>query len=264
MKKWISVIGAILLGLILVAAGVSYLWFQLAIKKSLPQTSGEVTLGGLREDVKIIRDTYGVPHIYAKNEPDLYFALGYAMAQDRLWQMDFYRRLGHGRLSEVLGEEMVEVDRFFRMISAAGMNKRISDDLTFIPESFADGVNAYMETHSNRLPFEFKLLGYRPQPWSAEDYFAILKVVNWGLSNGWRVDLTAAKILEKVGMERWREAFPVWPDGAPLIIPEESKTLSEFSIPFLKTMVLVERLTGFSTSGASNNWVVSGKKSVTG
>jgi penicillin amidase len=120
MKKWFSIISAILLGLILVVTGGGYLWFQMAIKKSLPQTSGGITLDGLKGDVEIIRDTYGVPHIYAKNEPDLYFGLGYAMAQDRFWQMEFYRRLGHGRLSEVLGEKLVKVDRFFRTIAAAG------------------------------------------------------------------------------------------------------------------------------------------------
>ena len=264
MKKWISIIGVILLGLILVVAGGGYLWFQQAIKKSLPQTSGEFALGGLKEDVEIIRDTYGVPHIYAKNEADLYFALGYAMAQDRLWQMEFYRRLGHGQLSEVLGEELVKVDRFFRMIAAAGLNKKNRDDLAFIPKSFADGVNAYLKTHSNRLPFEFKLLGYKPQPWTDEDYFAILKVVNWGSSVGWRVDLTAAKMLEKLGREKWKEAFPVWPNDAPLIIPEESRALSKLSTSLLETMRVAERLTTFSTLAASNNWVVSEMKSVTG
>ena len=264
MKRWISIIGATLLGLVLVVAVGGYIWFVQTIKKSLPQTSGEIVLEGLKNDVEIIRDTYGVPHIYAKNEPDLYFALGYAMAQDRLWQMEFLRRLGHGQLSEVLGEELVKVDRFFRTIGAAGVNRKIPDDLAFLPESFADGVNAYLKTHADRLPFEFKLLRYKPQPWTAEDYLAILKVVSWGLSNGWKVDLTAARILEKLGTEKWREAFPVWPDHAPLIIPEESRALSELSASFLKTICFAERLTGFSTSAASNNWVVSGKKSVTG
>lgn len=264
MRKWISIIGVILVGLIFVVAGGGYLWFQLTIKKSLPQTAGEVALVGLKEDVEIIRDTFGVPHIYAKNEPDLFFALGYAMAQDRLWQMEFHRRLGHGRLSEVLGEDLVKVDHFFRMIAAAGLNKRIPDDLAFLPKSFAHGVNAYLENHPDRLPFEFKLLGYKPEPWDAEDYLAILKVLNWGLSSGWKVDLTAAKMIEKLGSEKWKEAFPVWPDDAPLIIPGESRALSELSTPLLETMHLVERLMAFSASAASNNWVVSGEKSVTG
>jgi penicillin amidase len=86
MKKWILIICIIVAGVIVVAAGGAYLWFRHTPTKSLPQTSGEVTIKGLKENVEIIRDTYGVPHIYANNEPDLFFALGYAMAQDRFWQ----------------------------------------------------------------------------------------------------------------------------------------------------------------------------------
>ena len=207
MKRWISMIGMILLGLILVVALGGYIWFERTTRKSLPQTSGEIALAGLKEGVEIIRDTYGVPHIYAKNEPDLYFALGYAMAQDRLWQMEFLRRLGHGQLSEILGEELVKVDRFFRTIAAAGVNRKIPDPLAFLPKSFADGVNAYLKTHTDRLSFEFKLLGYKPGPWIEEDYIAILRVVNWGLSIGWKVDLTASRLLEKVGMENGERPF---------------------------------------------------------
>ena len=202
MKRWIFIIGVTLLGLVLAVAVGGFVWFELTTRKSLPQTSGEISLASLKEDVEIIRDTYGVPHIYAKNEADLYFALGYAMAQDRLWQMEFLRRLGHGQLSEVLGEELVKVDRYFRTIAAAGVNRKIPEDLAFFPKSFVDGVNAYLKTHSDRLSFEFKVLGYKPEPWTEEDYIAILKVVNWGLSSGWRVDLTAARLLEKVGMEK--------------------------------------------------------------
>ena len=264
MKKWVFIVGITLLGLILFVAVGGYVWFELTTRKSLPQTSGEISLAGLKEDVEVIRDTYGVPHLYAKNEPDLYFAMGFAMAQDRLWQMEFLRRLGHGQLSELLGEELVKVDRFFRTIAAAGVNRTIPDAIAFLPKSFADGVNAYLKTHSDRLPFEFKILRYKPQPWTDEDYIAILKVVNWGLSNGWKVDLAAARILEKVGTEKWKEAFPVWPDHSPLIVPEGSRTLSELSAQVSKTICFVERLTGFSASAASNNWVVSGKKSVTG
>jgi penicillin amidase len=264
MKKWILIICIIVVGLIVVVAGGGYLWFQHTLTKSLPQTSGEVSLKGLKEDVEIIRDTYGVPHIYAKNEPDLFFALGYAMAQDRFWQMEFYRRVGYGRLSEVFGEDFVKADRYFRMLTAAGMNRSVPADLTFIFQSFAAGINCYLETHRDRLPFEFKLLGYTPEPWAVDDYLAVLKVMNWNLSFGWGADLTAARMLEKVGEERLREAFPVWPEDAPLIIPEESKSLSLSTNPTTETMRLVEQLTTISSAAASNNWVVSREKSATG
>jgi penicillin amidase len=177
MKKWILRLGAVIVGVVLIVLAAGYLWFQLAIHKSLPQVSGRVSASGIKEDVEIIRDTYGVPHIYARNEPDLYFALGYAMAQDRMWQMDFYRRMGHGRLSEVLGKEFVQTDRYFRLLCAAGINKEIPNELSFISNSYADGVNAYLTSHRNRLPVEFKLLRYEPEPWNPEDYLAILKVV---------------------------------------------------------------------------------------
>jgi len=264
MKKWILIVLLALGGLILVVAGGGYLWFQQTLKRSLPQTSGEVVLSGLNEGLEIIRDTYGVPHIYAKNEPDLYFALGYAMAQDRFWQMEFHRRLGHGRLSEVFGKDFIKADRYFRVLTAAGLRKDVPNDLAFLPRAFADGVNAYLKTHRERLPFEFKLLGYRPEPWDVDDYLAILKVVNWGLSSGWKVDLTAAEMLEKVGEQKLREAFPVWPDGGPLIVSEESKVLSILSQPTVKTLRPAKRLAAISALAASNNWVVSGKKSVTG
>jgi penicillin amidase len=264
MKKWIFIICIIVVGLIVVVAGGGYLLFQHTLTKSLPQTSGEITLKGLKEDVEIIRDTYGVPHIYAKNEPDLFFALGYAMAQDRFWQMEFYRRVGYGRLSEVFGGDFVKADRYFRMLTAAGMNKSVPADLTFVFQSFATGVNCYLETHRDRLPFEFKLLRYTPEPWAVDDYLAVLKVINWNLSFGWGADLTAARMLEKVGEERLREAFPVWPEDAPLIIPEESKSLSLSTNPTTETMRLVEQLTTISSAAASNNWVVSGEKSATG
>lgn len=264
MKKWILIILSVLVGLILVVGGGGYLWFHQTLKKALPQTLGEVHLPGLTESVQVIRDTFGVPHIYAGNEPDLYFALGYALAQDRFWQMEFYRRLGHGRLSEIFGEDFIEVDRYFRMIGAAGLDKELPDNLTPLFESFANGINAYLETHQDRLPIEFKLLCYKPEPWHLDDYLAILKVVNWGLSSGWQADLTAAKMLEKAGEEKLREAFPVWPDDGPLIIPEQTKSLSALFGAGHETMHLVKGLTAFSGPAASNNWVVSGKKSITG
>ena len=159
MKKWVLSIVLIVFGVIVVAGAGGYLLLQHRLTKSLPQTSGELAVRGLKAAVEIIRDTYGVPHIYATNEPDLFFALGYAMAQDRFWQMEFYRRLGQGRLSEVFGKDFVTVDRYFRMITAAGVNEKIPDELTFILSSFAEGVNAYLETHPDRLPFEFTCSG---------------------------------------------------------------------------------------------------------
>jgi penicillin amidase len=258
-KKWIVIIGVILSCLIIVVAGGGYIWFHHTLKKSLPEISGEVNLQGLKEDVEITRDTYGVPHIYARNEHDLFFALGYAVSQDRFWQMEFHRRLGQGRLSEILGEDFVEVDHYFRMLTAAGLNKEIPGELRSNLQSFADGVNAYLESYRDLLPFEFTVLGYRPEPLNVEDYLPILKVVNWGLSSGWHADLTAAEMFEKVGAEKLREAFPAWPEDAPLIIAEETKALETVSELSSKTSRVREKLAIFSCSAASiiqPGWIV--------
>ena len=261
MKKWILRTGVILICFVLILLGVGYLWLQYTIKKSLPQLSGEVLVAGIKEDVEIIRDSYGVPHIYAQNEPDLYFALGYAMAQDRLWQMEFHRRLGHGRLAEIFGEEFVETDRYFRLLSAAGINREIPNELNFMLNSYADGVNAYLISHRDRLPMEFKLLRFEPEPWDPKDYLAILKVANLGLSAGWKVDLTASKILEKVGKKKFNEAFPVWPGNSPIIVNQESEIPSALLSSFLKIFGAIEKIAPFPSPAASNNWVISGAKS---
>jgi len=264
MKKWILRGGAAIVCVVLIVLGAGYLWIQYTINKSLPQVSGRVSVSGIKEDVEIIRDTYGVPHIYARNEPDLYFALGYAMAQDRMWQMDFYRRLGHGRLSEVFGEEFVETDRYFRLLSAAGINKEVPNELSFMLNSFTDGINAYLISHRDRLPLEFKLLRYEPEPWDPEDYLAILKVANWGLSAGWKVDLSASNILEKVGEKKFHEAFPVSPGNSPIMVTPESKIKLAALNSFLKIFSAIEETAAFPSLAASNIWVVSGAKSAGG
>ncbi len=264
MKKWLLVIGGAFACLIVIVAGGGYWWFQHTLKKSLPQISGDLRVSGIKEPVKIIRDSYGVPHIYAKNEPDLYFALGYAMAQDRLWQMDFSRRLGQGRLSEIFGEDFVKVDRYFRILTAAGINKEIPVESLTMLQSFANGVNAYLKTHGDRLPIEFRVLRYRPEPWQVDDYIFIVKVITWALSVGWNTDLTAATILKRVGAQMFKDAFPLWPGHAPLIIPEKTSAFSPIPKLPIETARIIERLIPLYSAGASNNWVVAGKKSING
>jgi penicillin amidase len=263
-KKWIIRMGVILVGLVLIGIGLVYVWFQYSVRQSLPQISGQVPVSGIKEDVEIIRDNYGVPHIYAQNESDLYFALGYTMAQDRLWQMEFQRRLGHGRLAEIFGEELLETDRYFRLMAAAGVNQQLSDELAFVTNSFADGVNAYLTTHSDRLPIEFKILRYQPEPWVSDDYLAISKVINWSLSQGWRVDITAGKILEKVGETKFKEAFPAWPADSPVIIPRDHQISATLSDAILKSLSRIEKQVNLPAPAVSNNWVVAGSRSASG
>lgn len=142
-------------------------------REALSQIEGELTVPGLTQPVEVIRDRHGVPHIYAQNTDDLFFAQGYVTAQDRLWQMDWWRRTQEGRLSEVLGPAAFERDRRMRLLMYRGP---YTDEewTSYHPEgkriftAFANGVNAFIAQAGDDLPVEFKLTGIRPEPWTAE------------------------------------------------------------------------------------------------
>ena len=140
----------------------------------LPQIEGTIDIPGLQADVEVIRDRWGVPHIYADNMEDVFFAQGFVQAQDRLWQMDMYRRAAEGRLSEIFGPEMLEHDRVARLFKFRGpwTDAEFSSyhpDGRRILEAFASGVNAYTD-HAGAegaLPVEYTLTGLSPEPWTA-------------------------------------------------------------------------------------------------
>jgi penicillin amidase len=263
MKKWIGII----VGGLAVCAGfaviVVLLWYHHTVSASQPQTAGSRAVAGLLRPVEIIRDRFGVAHITAENERDLYYAMGFAMAQDRLWQMEFMRRLGQGRLAEVLGKELIDVDRFFRVLSAGGPPRTVNGGFAFIPIAFAEGINAYLADRKGDLPLEFELLGFHPEPWRPEDYFMILNVMNWGLSIGWKVDLTASRMLDKVGPEKLRAAFPDYPQDAAPIITEPIPADADLAA-VSDTIRKAARIAAPWGFAASNNWVIGGERSVTG
>src|SRR6516162_2879880 len=156
-----------LTGIVLLLAGAGTGAF--IIRRAFPQIAGRLVIHGLLAPVEIIRDRWGIPHIYAQNTHDLFFAQGYVHAQDRLWQMDFNRRVPSGRLSELFGEATLTSDRFLRVI---GMRRAADAEAAHLdPESsrvlavYAAGVNAYLAGSASRLPVEFMMLRYRPEPW---------------------------------------------------------------------------------------------------
>jgi penicillin amidase len=128
---------------------------------------------GLQEPVEVLRDCWGIPHIYAHNADDLFFAQGFVAAQDRLFQIDLWRRLGVGETAEVLGKKGLEADRFARLLKYRGDPNAEWDayaaDAHQIAIAFTRGINAYIDSIGNRLPIEFQLLGVRPKKWQPED-----------------------------------------------------------------------------------------------
>ncbi|WP_142953521.1 penicillin acylase family protein [Bacillus sp. es.034] len=233
------------------------------IDRSLPVTSGTITLKGLSKEVTIIRDQDGVPHIQAQNEKDLYMAQGYVQAQDRLFQMDLSRRQASGRLSEVVGEKAVDRDKFFRTF---GLRRAAEVSFTAYPDEakqllewYAEGVNAYMEEAKDggRLPIEFTLLGYKPEKWTPIDSLTIGKYMAFDLGGHWQGQAFRYWALDNLSKEKAYDLFPTYPKDAPTILSDIGEPQIDFKQSFAAAVIPPE-------FNGSNNWVVSGEKTKSG
>lgn len=155
-------------------------------RQSLARIEGDIVVPGLKEPVEVLRDEWGIPHIYARNTSDLFFAQGYVTAQDRLWQMEMWRRWHEGRLAEIFGPRAVEYDTRTRLMMFRGPWAP-SEWTSYHPEgeqiftAYANGVNAFIEQNADNLPVEFKLTGIRPDPWTART--VVLRWAQIGLSS---------------------------------------------------------------------------------
>src|SRR6204780_3239647 len=275
-----------------VAAGYAYHVAHAA----LPQLDGRLQVAGLMAPVTVTRDGHGVPTIEAANLEDLFFAQGYVTAQDRLWQMDVMRRFGGGELSEILGEDLLKLDREQRILglrAAASKALQLASprDRSFF-EAYARGVNAFLGTHGHKLPIEFRILGYRPRPWRSEDSLVIANQMVKDLNYHYFFDaLAREKILAKLGPELTADLYVnrSWHDRPPTVMredlnqpesnagdsdddddedsPDNSVTRGRISQPH---GLPADARSGKDLSdeglpvNGSNDWVVSGAHTVTG
>ncbi len=248
-------------------AGAAYGAYYAFTHRPLPKTKGKVHLQGLHEPVEVLTDSYGVPHIYAHNEDDLYFAQGYMHAQERLWQMEVNRRIGSGRLSEVFGPIAIEIDRFCRRLgmhrSAAEEVQRLSTHNRRVLDAYALGVNSFIENNSHRLPVEFTLLGFKPTSWSPADTIQWSKMMGWNLGGNWETELIRARIVSKVGPKRAAQLESGYDAQHPLIVPS-GVAYSGVNLGLLEQYEQLKELSGFGMLGGSNNWVVDGTMTATG
>ena len=255
--KWVGRAVIAVLVFVLVAAVAGFFW----LRTGLPPYDGTVRLAGLQAPVQIMRDEHAVPHIFAANEADAYFALGYVHAQDRLWQMDRQRRVGAGRLAEVYGSFALPFDRFMRAI---GAYRRAEAEVEALPdearaalESYAAGVNAWLDSHDGALPPEFNIPGfsYRPEPWRPADSMVWGKLMALLLSDNFRRELTYYRLLDVLSVAQLDDLYP--PVGAP------PTTLAHAaSGPALDR--LAASPPPFRPQSASNAWVISGDHTDTG
>jgi penicillin amidase len=241
--------------------------YYMLMRRPLPRKKGEVYLKGLREPVEVITDRYGVPHIYAQNEDDLFFAQGYIHAQDRLWQMEFNRRLGSGRLSEIFGEITLEIDRFARRVgihrASAAAAEQQPEHSKHILDAYAQGVNTFIEQNRNKLPIEFILLRFKPEPWQITDSIQWSKMMGWTLGGNWETEVIRARIVAKLGAEHAAKLEAGYDPTHPLIIPPGVE-YQGINLGMLEQYEQLKQLSGFGMLAGSNNWVVDGTMTTTG
>jgi penicillin amidase len=206
----------------LVAASAGVIWLHSAAKAALPVLDGDLHVAGLSAPVIVLRDAHGVPHIEAASQDDLLIAQGYVTAQDRLWQMDAYRRNAEGTLAEIMGSSLVEHDKAQRVMQFKNSAQRIYDHL--LPadrarvDNYAHGVNLFIEQHQDSLPAEFRLLHYRPQPWTGVDSVSVGLMIVEMLDTHWPNKLARERVsadLNNPGLES--DLYPVgsWRDHPP-------------------------------------------------
>jgi penicillin amidase len=274
--------------LLILAGAATYAWF--VAYSALPQLDGRLQIGGLSAPVTVTRDGHGVPTIEAGSLEDLFFAQGYVTAQDRLWQMDMMRRFGSGELSEILGEGTLKKDREQRILGLRAVARKSLEMLEPCDrtpfEAYARGVNAYIGTRGNRLPIEFRILGYAPKPWLAEDSLVIANLLVKDLSYQYFYDaLNREKILAKLGPELTADLYVnrSWHDRPPTVMREdmsqpggsagdsddEDEDEDEDSGPDNSVTQMFPPLADaasfeFLPVNGSNEWVVSGAHTVTG
>jgi len=200
------------------------------LRRSLPVVDGAVVVSGIGNSVEIVRDADNIPHIFASTRLDALYGLGYVHAQDRLWQMEFQRRIGHGRLSEIFGKATVPQDRFLRTIGfgrAAGTAwDRLAPEWRSQIEAYVAGVNGFIESHRGRLPPEFTVLRFEPQPWTGTDVLVWVKMMAWDLSGNYSYELMRLDMMARVGLARTAELLPRYPNaGLSILSPDAVRTI---------------------------------------
>ena len=232
---------------------------KLILKKGFPQTEGAINGLPVRQDVEVFRDRYGIPHIYAQTEHDLMVAQGFVHAQDRLWQMETMRRLATGRLSELGGEEVLELDFWMRLLGLPTMRielaGRIGEWESSLAMAYLKGINAFIDQNRDNLPLEFQKLKHVPEPWTIEDLFNVMVVNAWFLETNFPQELVALAGRKHLGLEELKVVLPSYPD---VKLPEDAyfETLRELELgPFLSAVEGLYNASSTFEGVGSNNWV---------
>lgn len=266
MLKKIIVYFLIVLGL---AIATALIIVNRIAKRALPDYSQPFHLKNLKDSVWIYRDSFAMPHVYAKNQTDLYKVTGYLTAQDRLWQMDLLRRVTTGRLSEIFGKDLTDADILMRSLRITEKSDKLYDEAS--PEmkeifaAYCDGVNQYIEEHKDKLPPEFAILGYKPEPWKPQHSFSLVGYMAWDLNGCWVAEIVLHKLKSKLSSDKLEKLVPYFDSTLSVIYP---KTLASSNSPdwgsaFIAANEKIQNL-GLSVFHGSNNWAVGSMRSENG
>jgi penicillin amidase len=275
--------------LVVLVAGGGYLY----LRQSLPDYDADAQVQGISGPIDIVRDADAIPHIFASTTLDGLFGLGYVHAQDRLWQMEFQRRVGHGRLSEIFGTATIPQDRFLRTVgfgrAARAAWDRLPQEARQSIDAYVAGVNAFIGAHGGRrLPPEFTLLRFSPEPFTGVDVLVWVKMMAWDLSANYASELMRHDMLARIGPERMAQLLPPYPPAGLSVLNDQPSEppVHESARPdapapqagrvpiwtaLASTLsnghpMVADMLLGSATHEAtgSNNWVVDGTLTVTG
>lgn len=265
MKVFRAVLISLFVVLIMLLA-VGIIFVRYTSTKAIPDYNQNISSPQISSVVKVYRDSTAMPHLFAHNERDLYFATGYAMAQDRLWQMDLLRRLTTGRLAEIFGKDMVEVDLLFRALRFSEKSHIVLDscqtEVKEVLKSFSAGINQYIEDQNGKLPPEFAILGYKPEKWEPLHSVNLIGYMSWSLTSGWRNEVLLYKLQNKIEGTLFDELIPDPAFHDTYIIPHDSSAKVSFSQ--IEEADNVLKSLGLQVFQGSNNWVISGERSATG
>ncbi len=288
-----SILKGILWGGLTVVVVVSisgWLFARYSVTRAFPQTDGTIQIDGLVGEVEVVRDSMGIPHIYADNVNDLFLAQGYVHAQDRFFQMDFWRKISYGELSSMFGDTQIDTDTFIRTMGwgrlAEAQYAQESDENKAVLDAYAAGVNAYLATQSPAdLSFEYSILeltnrNYTPEPWTGAQSLAWGKVMAWDLGGNMDAEIERALALASLPPDRVAQIFPPYPgERNPYIVANEDAakmgTPVDLSLSLNSTVALsstkaaidaLNRITGGGEESGigSNSWAVSGELTPTG
>lgn len=255
--------------LIIGFVGLAFYW---TFYKPLPKYSSTIELNGLQKPVDIHWDEFGVPHIYASTETDLYYSFGYAHAQDRLWQMTLSQIAAEGRFAEFFGEDLIDFDKYQRTLgfwkTAEKLEREVlTDKDRTILQAYSDGVNAFIEGNGNRLPVEFALSGIEPIRWTPTRTLAVTRLMAWEMNMSWWSEVMYNYLKSKLPPEQFEELRIGWSDDFPTSLNDgESINLTTAALmPLLQQEIDKRKL--FEAEGThvgSNAWVIDATKTTTG